>query len=240
VAARLLERLGYRVDVVPNGREAVEAHARARYAAILMDCQMPEFDGFEATAVIRAVEGAERHTPIIALTAAAMQGDRERCLTAGMDDYITKPIQVEALATLLRRWVCPAADGSVSAEGPTLPPLDDEILGRLSDPALGGDPEFLSELIELFLDETPARLAELRQAAAAEDATGLTTAAHGLKGSAASLGARGICELCGALERLGRSGSTRGAAALIDLLREELERVRTALRERQAQPLEAA
>ena len=107
VAVRILERHGYRVDAVADGREAVEAIGRIRYAAVLMDCHMPEMDGYEATEVIRRAEGPDRRTPIIAMTALAMQGDRERCLAAGMDDYIAKPVRPDDLMAVLSRWVPP-------------------------------------------------------------------------------------------------------------------------------------
>jgi CheY-like chemotaxis protein len=105
LAVRLLEKLGYRADVANNGHEVVEALGRIPYAAVLMDCQMPQMDGYEATAAIRQRESSSRHIPIIAMTANAMQGDRERGLAAGMDDYLTKPVGAEALAAVLRRWI---------------------------------------------------------------------------------------------------------------------------------------
>lgn len=105
VARHLLERLGYRCDLATNGREAVSATDRKFYDLVLMDCHMPEMDGFEATAAIRDREGNTRHTPIIAMTALAMTGDRERCLDAGMDDYIPKPIDVEVLRDKLTAWL---------------------------------------------------------------------------------------------------------------------------------------
>ncbi len=105
ITVRLLEKLGLAVDAVANGREAVDAASKKNYGLILMDCQMPEMDGFEATAVIRNRERNEQHTPICALTANAMEGDRERCLGAGMDDYIAKPISVEKLQEALERWI---------------------------------------------------------------------------------------------------------------------------------------
>ncbi|WP_089719600.1 response regulator [Candidatus Entotheonella palauensis] len=111
VIVRLLEKKGYRVDVVGNGREALDAHARNSYALILMDCQMPEMDGYEATAAIRSREATTGgHTPIVAMTANAMQGDRERCLEAGMDDYVSKPIQPQTLTDLISQWAPPITD----------------------------------------------------------------------------------------------------------------------------------
>jgi CheY-like chemotaxis protein len=104
VAARLLEHLGIRADVVSDGYEAIESLARQAYALVLMDCQMPELDGFEATARIRSGETNGSRIPIIAMTASAMRGDRERCLAAGMDDYVSKPVRIEDLKTVVVRW----------------------------------------------------------------------------------------------------------------------------------------
>jgi CheY-like chemotaxis protein len=108
VAVRMVERLGYRADMAGNGLEAVKALAHLDYDAVLMDCQMPEMDGYEATRQIRRQE--HRRTPIIAMTASAMAGDRERCLAAGMDDYVSKPIKMHVVAAVLERWLGPAAE----------------------------------------------------------------------------------------------------------------------------------
>ena len=108
VATKMLEKLGWHVDVATNGKEAVMALSRMHYRLIFMDCQMPEMDGFTATQTIRQLEGTAHHTPIIAMTANAMEGDHEQCLKAGMDDYIAKPITTPALKIMLTRWMSPA------------------------------------------------------------------------------------------------------------------------------------
>ena len=105
VATRVVERCGYQVNAVNNGQEALDALSARHYDAILMDCQMPELDGYAATREIRRREGSDRHTPIIAMTAHAMNGDRERCLDAGMDDYVSKPVRAQTLVEVLRRWI---------------------------------------------------------------------------------------------------------------------------------------
>jgi CheY-like chemotaxis protein len=107
VITRMLEKQGYSIEVVPHGQRALEALARDHYAAVLMDCHMPEMDGFDATREIRRNEPEGRHTPVIAMTASALSGDRERCLAAGMDDYISKPIKMHVVAAVLERWLGP-------------------------------------------------------------------------------------------------------------------------------------
>ena len=234
VVALQLQRDGYRADIAVNGREAVEAAARTAYDIVLMDCQMPEMDGYEATREIRAREGAGRHTIIIAMTAYAQEGDRERCLAAGMDDYISKPIRHEALIATLARWlpnIPPRDRGEPAEAAPPVDqqgPLDARVWQTLRLLQSSAEPDFIARLIDLFLADTAKQLAAIDAALSQNDAQKLAHAAHALKGSSGNVGATGMVEICQAIETLGRAGSV-AAAALVLQLRAEFDHVRRAL-----------
>jgi PAS domain S-box-containing protein len=225
VAARTLEGLGYRVDLAVNGRDALAAVDRARYAAILMDGQMPEMDGYEAAAQIRKREGDRRRTPIIALTAAALPTDRERCLRAGMDDYVSKPVSPEALDGVLQKWI-PRAGGAQPAASSSpvdggSAGLDPGGLARLF--AVDGTGVLLAEVVALFLAAYPKRLAEMADAVAQADARALEAAAHRFKGACANVGASRPFTLCAEIETLARAGQAGQASPVIETLAAELE-----------------
>ena len=228
VAARILEKLGYRVEVAENGKEALEACARTRYDAVLMDGQMPGMDGFEATRRIREREreaGGPR-LPIIAMTASAMKGDREKCLEAGMDDYVSKPVTPEALEAVLRRWVgAPAASAEKAAAAATVSGglLDEAIVGSLM--SVDDDGSLMDEVVATFLKIAPVRLGAIRRAAR-DNAAQLERTAHSFLGSCGNLGCRRMADLCARLEVLGRSGSTEGAPDLARALEEEYAAVK--------------
>jgi two-component system sensor histidine kinase/response regulator len=225
VAVRILEKLGYRVELADNGREALAACARARYDAVLMDGQMPELDGYEATRRIREREGSGRRTPIIAMTASAMKGDREKCLEAGMDDYISKPVTPEQVEAVLRRWiVTPAPAGALPAESAASEDLLDETIVQ-SLMSVDDDGTLIDEVVATFFRIAPLRLSAIRKAARAGPQQ-LERTAHSFLGSCANLGCRRMAELCARLEVLGRSGSTDGAGALARALEKEYKAVK--------------
>ncbi len=235
VAVKMLERLGYKADVAANGLEAVEALSRIPYSAVLMDVQMPEMDGYEATTEIRRREESEgRHTPVIAMTANAMQGDRERALEAGMDDYVSKPVKAEELDAVLERWLLQdeekvepdtsapgAGNGTVTPNGS----IDRSVLEGLRELQEEGEPDILKELIELFLEDVPPQLKVLREAEERNDAKSVERIAHTLKGSCGNLGAVRMAATCAELEEIGGSGDLATAPALISRLEEEFGRV---------------
>ncbi len=229
VALKTLEKLGYRVDVVENGMEALEALARVRYAAVLMDVQMPEMGGYEATAEIRRREAPDRHTPIIAMTANAMSGDREAALSVGMDGYIAKPVKAEDLEEILQNWVPqeePKPAATRAEEGSDgVPSVDWEVLDGPRGIRGEGELDLLVELAEIFEEDTPARIAALRDAFERGDAEELRLAAHGLKGGSASLGARRMARIAEGVESLGRSEDLTGAGERIAELEDEFARV---------------
>jgi len=226
VAVRILEKLGYRVEVAENGQQAVEACQRTRYDAVLMDGQMPGLDGFEATRRIRGLEGSGRRTPIIAMTAAAMKDDRERCLQAGMDDHIGKPVTPEALGAVLRHWL-PSAEAAPAPPEPAMAagsgPLDEGVIQGLM--AVDDDGTLIEEVVATFMRLAPSRLTALRRAARG-DAARLERTAHSFLGSCGNVGCRRMAELCARLEVLGRSGSTAGASEIVRALEEEFAAAR--------------
>ena len=212
VAVRILEKLGYSVEVAEDGHEAVEACGRARYDAVLMDVQMPGMDGYEATRLIREREAGGRRTPIVAMTANAMKGDREKCLDAGMDDYVSKPVTPAELEAVLGRWVRPATapPAAVAVPPGRADELDETIVRSLM--SVDDDGTLLDEIVETFVRIAPVRIGAIKKAARAADASALERAAHSFLGSCGNVGCRRMADLCARLEVLGRAGSTAGAA----------------------------
>jgi CheY-like chemotaxis protein len=243
VAVKMLEKLGYRADVAGNGVEAVEALERIRYAAVLMDCQMPEMDGYDAAREIRrreAAAGPSRvRTPIVAMTAGALRDNAERCRNAGMDDFVPKPVDIDHLADVLLRWVPspappatppPAAHVQATPAAMAIPldsPLDATRLESLRQ--MTGGREALGQVVEMFLQEAPGRIAALSEAVERQDAHALEFAAHRLKGGAGTLGAKRLAVLCEGLEVRAREGSCAGAADVLPEVRRELDRACAAL-----------
>ena len=230
VALGVLASLGYTADVVSDGLEAVEAAARRTYSAVLMDCQMPKMDGYTATQQIRAREVGGRRIPIIALTADVVMDARAKCLAAGMDDYVTKPINPEELAAALKRFChverVEEVDYLESPAGDD--PLDQSVLQSLLK-LEKTTPGLLKKVADTFLLETPSRLDDLRDAMFEEDAARLARLAHAMRGSAASIGAFGIAEICAEVEARAEQGDVGSASARIPDLGNEFERVRVAL-----------
>jgi PAS domain S-box-containing protein len=229
VAVRQLLKLGYRADAVANGREALEALTRIRYDLVLMDCQMPEMDGYEATAEIRLREGASMHIPIVAMTANALQGDREKCIAAGMDDYVSKPVRSEELRQVLDALFAKLQnkkDGQV-VDAEATPPVD---LNRLYQ-ALGSEPEEFNEILDLFLEHMPLSLEKLRLAIEAGDVGEVHMIAHNGGGTSANCGMTAMVAPLRELERMGREKQLSGAVALRAQVCLEFERVKLFLAE---------
>ncbi|HEU4370566.1 MAG TPA: response regulator [Methylomirabilota bacterium] len=241
LALRLLEQMGYRADLAANGLEAVMAIERQPYDLVLMDVQMPEMDGFEAAREITRRWAVGTRPRIVAMTANALQGDRELCLAAGMDDYLSKPIRVEELVTALERSAArgPApirpADPArktdqnrAAADRPSTQVLDHAAFERLR-AAMGAGA--LTELLSTFVEDAQELVATMRRALGGKDTDSFRRAAHSLKSNAASFGAMTLSNLAKDLEALARSGRLDGAASRVERLAGECERVVLALRE---------
>ncbi len=224
VALGILETLGYAADTADDGIDAVEAWKRGSYAAVLMDVQMPLLDGYGATRAIRELEPEGERIPVLAMTAAAVEGEREKCLAAGMDDFLTKPVNPDALGAMLRRWLSGDASATPAAgvaQAPAEGVLDQDRLDMLRD-LDPGSTGYLDKAIGNFVARVPESVHAIRTAIAAKDHAALTYAAHRLKGSALNLGLPAVGHLTYELEMLGDTGSTTGAPALLEDLEEAL------------------
>jgi signal transduction histidine kinase/DNA-binding response OmpR family regulator len=241
----VLGTFGCRTRVVGNGREVVDAIASSPldlasdpYDLILMDCQMPLMDGYSATSAIRAWERTEGHgvrLPIVALTANALEGDRERCLNAGMNDYLAKPLRRAQLAEVLERWLplqTRITAGALTAEAPVVTGkspaiqknvVDMEIVERIRALQKAGNPDILARIVNLYLEKSPELVAAVRAAIDAGDAERLRHAAHSLKSSSANLGVVNVAAVCRDLEHMGRDGALDNAQASVDVLNYEFQ-----------------
>ncbi|MDQ1468323.1 MAG: hypothetical protein QOH10_2738, partial [Actinomycetota bacterium] len=232
VATKLLEKLGYTADVAENGRVALAAIAAASYDAVLMDCQMPEMDGYDATRELRRIENGSAHRlPVIAMTAAAMSGDRERCLAAGMDDYVTKPVRAASLGAALERWItssetAPTIAADTSVQGDL--PLDPARLAMLRE-LDGGDGSLLTAVVSEYVGDSTRQLVAVSTGLRDGDAEVVERAIHTLRGASANLGATNLADLCAQLESLARGASLSSAPDLLDSIRAEHARVCSAL-----------
>jgi len=237
VALRLLERLGYGADVVGDGRQVLARLDHAAYDVILMDVQMPEMDGLEASRAICARWVASERPCIIAMTAEAMQGDRDKCLAAGMDDYIVKPVTLDRLAAALAN--CRPLAAATAPEAAAAPPvekqriaagtaLDRDVLDQLRED-LGGTAA-LREVIRSFLDQTPSVLSALRDAAARADVPSIRRAAHMIKGTSSILGARELSEQCAEIERVGQTGCIADAGPRVIAVEASYRTIEAALK----------
>jgi signal transduction histidine kinase/DNA-binding response OmpR family regulator len=247
VALAMLRNLGVEAEVAANGVDVISLLERQQFDLILMDCQMPVMDGFQATAAVRAAEGPERHIPIVALTANAVAGDRQRCIDSGMDEYLSKPFTQDQLGDMLRRWLhavqlAPRDDGAAAAA--VAPASAAEVL---SDQAGGIDaqalqtirqlrPGLLLRVLNAWLMESPGLYQDMVEAAAQGDGAALFRGAHTLKNSSANVGARQLSQLCAELEQRGRHGQLEEVGDAIAELAQHFERTLlelTAIRDRE-------
>jgi CheY-like chemotaxis protein len=246
----MLQKRGHTALVVSNGREALAALEKQRFDIVLMDVQMPEMDGFEATTAIRKNEKATgtpkgkatksheavgelrgtkqtEHIPIIAMTAYAMKGDRERCMEAGMDGYVSKPIKTQELFDAIESLVGTSAEAETTAQAEQ---HADEIFDKAAVlDNIDGDVELLRELVETFFEEYPELLSQIREAIAHGDNTALMRAAHTLKGSVGVFATKPAFEAALKLEMMGRNGDLAHAEEAYAVLEKELERLKMAL-----------
>jgi len=240
VATGVLSNLGYRAEAVADGPTALRALNQADYDLVLMDCQMPGMDGYEATRLIRHLPTPVRNheIPIVALTAHAMTGDREKCLAAGMNDYVSKPVQPAVLEQVIERWTVGHADAAAPRVEPApqpepqaapppaaAAPFDREDLVE----RLMGDEERARRIMDVFLADIPRQIAALAVAISETDPKSARLHAHSIKSAAANVGGRGIREVAWKLEQLGSAGDLATAAVVLPELEASFERARPAM-----------
>jgi CheY-like chemotaxis protein len=242
VAVGILESFGYEVATATNGKEALERYASSEFELIFMDCQMPGIDGFEAAAEIRKQEARSgRRIPIVALTASAIEGDREQCLAAGMDDYVPKPFTTEQMGSALATWLGRSTGGAdngkrdhltlvAPAPAEALPePIDDRALDALAQLRRGGRPDIVNRVITLFLHSAPALVRELEKGAASGNGARLHRASHTLKSASANVGAIVLSAHCKELEVLTRTVTVPDAPSRVETIVEDYRRAQAAL-----------
>jgi len=231
VAVRLLEKRGHTVTVVGDGRQALEALEKGQFDLVLMDVQMPELDGFEAAAAIRAKEKKSgTHIPIVAMTAHAMKGDKDRCLEAGMDGYVSKPVRAVDLFEEIDKHVPGAAEASAKPPAAEAEAAPGELLNRaVLMERTEGDGGLLAEMVGFFLQDYPRLLAAMREAIAGGDPHALERAAHTLKGSVSNFAASTVAAVALRLEQMGRQGDLTGAEERCTVLEKELDHLKISL-----------
>jgi len=233
VTVAILGGMGYQVSVVPNGLEAVKTLQQVPYDLVLMDCEMPEMDGYEATRRIRdeATKVLNPKIPILAITASAMPGDRERCLQSGMDDYLPKPIEPERVAQVLARWLR-TVEPANSGGGPGAASTNDQVFdGQALVNRLMRDESLARKVVHAFVETAPTHITALRAHLEVEDAAAVRRAAHALKGAAANVSAGALRAVASATEEAGRAGELGTVAALLPKMEDQLERLREALQQ---------
>jgi protein-histidine pros-kinase len=237
VARGTLERMGYKVDIVSNGADAVAAWETGRYQVILMDCQMPVMDGYRATREIRLRERGANRIPIIALTADAMKGAEQQCREAGMDDYLTKPLDRARLVETIDRHLASSTPESKCVESvrrsPEMPVAPDAPVNwEEFMTTMDGDQDFAQELVRLFIDSGDAALREISAALGRGDLAAVGCAAHSFKGSSANIRAQSASAAAAQLEQAARAGATDQISQLEEQLRREAGRAMDYLRAR--------
>ena len=236
VALVMLKKLGYQAELVANGVEALQALRHADYDLVLMDCEMPEMDGLEATRLIRDAHTGARNPniPVIALTADAVSGDRDKCFAAGMNDYLAKPVSPSQLAEVLKKWLTPCAEGGELPEAPNAVQASsddifnpEELLARLM-----ADKDLATKIVAGFLNDSPRQVQTLKDLLAAGDLPAARLQAHAMKAAAASISAQALQKLCCELQDLSGAGDLAAASVLLPRLEEQLSRLTTCLRQK--------